>query len=160
MLLCRLFRKQVMCIHQEFTQTPSSTISYERGRPLPLYRGAASKVILAHLPARTVHAFYDENKASMMRAGFSEKWDGVKSTLRSIRTAKVCVTSGELDEGITGVAVALRNELGNVDASLGFAFPDQFASADCIEIVSNKLASAATEIEGGLLKMASARPVS
>jgi DNA-binding IclR family transcriptional regulator len=157
MLLCRLFRKQVMCIHQEFTQSPSSTISYERGRPLPLYRGAASKVILAHLPARTVHAFYDENKASMMQAGFSETWDGVKSTLRSIRTAKTCITVGELDEGITGVAVALRNELGNVDASLGFALPNEFVSADYIETVSKKLTSAAAEIEGGLLKMAGAR---
>ena len=45
-MLCRLYRNQVMCVHQETTPVPPDfAIGYERGRPLPLYRGAASKII-------------------------------------------------------------------------------------------------------------------
>jgi DNA-binding IclR family transcriptional regulator len=69
LLLCRLFRNQVMCIHQEFVDRPSSTISYERGRPMPLYRSAASKAILAYMPARTVHNFYKIHRDEMAAVG-------------------------------------------------------------------------------------------
>ena len=35
-LLCRLYRDQVMCVHQESVERPDFAISYERGRPMPL----------------------------------------------------------------------------------------------------------------------------
>ena len=51
-LLCRRFRQQVMCVHQYNETQPDQAVSYERGRPMGMYRGAASLVILAHLPGR------------------------------------------------------------------------------------------------------------
>ena len=153
LLLCRLFRKQVMCIHQEFVDRPSSTISYERGRPMPLYRGAASKAILAHLPARSVRAFYDAHRVEMLQAGFAQDWDALKMSLRRIRGARVCVTGGELDPGMTGIATPLRNASGAVDASLGFVLPDDICGPARLALISKALERGAESIDADLARM-------
>lgn len=42
-LLCRLFHDRVMCMHQVMGRGPQEPVSYERGRLMPLYRGATAK---------------------------------------------------------------------------------------------------------------------
>jgi len=155
LLLCRLFRKQVMCIHQEFVERPASTVSYERGRPMPLYRGAASKIILANLPARFVRAFYDANQADMAAVGFAPDWDAAKAALRRLRNARVCVTAGELDAGMTGIGVPLRNAAGSVDASLGFVLPDELSTPQRLHLISAALDAAARQLDASLLEAVS-----
>ena len=51
-LLCRLHKHRVLCIHQERGARAPRFVSYERGRAMPLHRGATSKVILAFLPKK------------------------------------------------------------------------------------------------------------
>ena len=156
LLLCRLFRNQVMCIHQEFRDRPSSVISYERGRPMALYRGAASKAILAHLPARFVRGFHEAHRAEMSAAGFAPEWEGVKAALRRLRSNRVCVTRGELDAGMTGIAAPLHNAQGTVDASLGFVMPDSEEKSGQVALVSAALSAAAAEIDAQLALAAKA----
>jgi DNA-binding IclR family transcriptional regulator len=55
-LLCRFHGSKVMCIHQVKGRNPALSVSYERGRAMPLYRGATSKIILAYLPAAAAQA--------------------------------------------------------------------------------------------------------
>ena len=147
LLLCRLFRKQVMCIHQEFVDRPSSTVSYERGRPMPLYRGAASKAILANLPARSVRAFYEAHGEAMIAAGFASDWNTVKIALRRLRSNRIVVTAGELDPGMTGIAAPLHGPDGAVDASLGFVLPDDESDPERLKLICAALLSAAQAID-------------
>ena len=51
-LLCGYYGAKVLCIHEERGQRGPPAISYERGRAMPLYAGATSKIILASLPER------------------------------------------------------------------------------------------------------------
>ena len=150
LLLCRLYRKQVMCIHQEAFDRPLSTISYERGRPMSLYRGAASKVILANMKARSVRSLFDGDRAAMQAAGFPSEWEGVKAMLRTIRAGRVCVTSGELDIGMVGLAAPLFSAAGPVDASLGFVLPGKFCSAGRQARIIGELDRGAAEIDRAL----------
>lgn len=106
-LLCRLFRNQVMCVHQEFRERPAFAISYERGRPMPLFRGAASKSILAHIPLRAVKSLYEEHASKFAQANLGRSWDEAKERLRALRTAGCSVTQGELDPGMCGISVPI-----------------------------------------------------
>ena len=38
-LLCRIFRETVLCVHQVTGADRPAPVSYERGRPMPLFRG-------------------------------------------------------------------------------------------------------------------------
>ncbi len=106
LLLCRLYHEQVMCIHQEFARLPTFGVSYERGRLMPLSRGAASKVILAHLPTRFLRAFQARH-ADELRERVGADWPAVRAALRNIRAAGVHVTQSELDPGMMGIAAPL-----------------------------------------------------
>src|SRR5262249_18892191 len=115
-LLCRLYRDRVMCIHQEEKPGTAGEVSYERGRLMPLFRGAPSKTIIAQLASRR-HA----NIVANARADGSVSDEQIPDLqeLRQIRRQGYCITRGEVDAGIVGIAVPLPTARRGVAASLG-----------------------------------------
>lgn len=160
LLLCRLYRDQVMCVHQEYSGDPDRTISYERGRLMPLHRGAASKAILAHMPARPVRAFHRDHAEEMEAVSLGRDWDEVKQRLRRLRATGVSVTHAELDPGVTGIAVPLFGPDGSVVGSLGFVLPDPEGKSHAVPGLSALLRSARQEIGAGLEALAGTHPAS
>src|SRR5437764_1500233 len=87
LLLCRLFHDRVMCVHQVLRRGPQQPVSYERGRLMPLFRGATSKIILAHLPARTLKSLFEQNSAEIAQDGLGGSLEEVPASLAAIRRA-------------------------------------------------------------------------
>jgi len=145
-LLCRLFRDQVMCVHQEFHERPDFAISYERGRPMPLFRGAASKIILAHMPLRAIKALYEEHPTKFAQANLGRNWEEAKERLRALRTAGYCVTQGEVDPGMCGISVPILEASGSVTGSIGIVIPAHQLEPDLLDEVPTLLRKAAEEI--------------
>jgi DNA-binding IclR family transcriptional regulator len=144
-LLCRLYLDRVMCVHQERKVGTDSDVTYERGRPMPLLRGAPSKVILANLPARQLNGLVERlQKRAAKTAHFD--WQGFKDELRLIRKAGFGVTRGEVDAGVTGICVPIFSPGGTVIASLGVAC---FGEVEAVAIARTRalLAASASEIE-------------
>jgi len=105
-LLCRRFRQQVMCIHEVFEHRPPNAVSYERGRPMGAYRGAASLIILAHLPPRSLRNLWASN-AALMADTLGNSWEEVRQSLRQIRRDGVIVTYAHLDPGVVGISAPI-----------------------------------------------------
>lgn len=119
-LLCRLYKLTVMCVDERAPITSLRTVSYERGRPMPLDRGAASKVILAHLPPRVLRRYYDQHHDD----GTDQAWATFRRELRMIRRAEICITHGELDEGRVGVSAPIFGSEGDVVGSIGLVLSE------------------------------------
>lgn len=119
-LLCRLYKLTVMCVDQRAPEAPKQTVSYERGRPMPLDRGAASKAILAHLPPRVLRRYYDQTHAN----GEEGDWAEFRRPLRSIRRTGLCITHGELDPGRVGVSSPIFGAEGDVVGSIGLVLSE------------------------------------
>jgi DNA-binding IclR family transcriptional regulator len=132
MLLCRLYREHVICIHQEYAQPPTFGVSYERGRLMPLSRGAASKVILAHLPLRFLRAFHARHAAELSER-LGADWREVRAALRNIRADGVHVTQSELDPGMMGIAAPLFLPEGAVIGSISIVIPAVDASPELVQ---------------------------
>ncbi len=141
-LLCRLYKFTVMCVDQRAPSAPLHHISYERGRPIPLERGAASKVILANLAPRVLNRYY----AQAHPDGRDPSWSDFRKPLRAIRRAGLCVTHGELDEGRVGVSAPIfmgKEVVGSIGLVLSQA-PETEVQARVIEAgrqVSEELTS-------------------
>lgn len=103
-LLCRIFGSQVLCVDQLRDGATDFAISYERGRPMPLFRGSASKIILAHLPANTHRKLWETQTAEIALAGLGEDRESFAKTLRRIRRKPALVARGEIDRGLTGIS--------------------------------------------------------
>ena len=123
-LLCRLHKDRVLCIHQERGARAPRFVSYERGRAMPLHRGATSKVILAFLPP--------EPRA-----------------LELIRRERLSIAYGEVDPDACGIAVPLF-EGAHVVGSLSVVLPASVAKGRVLKNAVKLVREAGHRIESEL----------
>jgi DNA-binding IclR family transcriptional regulator len=146
-LLCRLFHDRVMCMHQVMGRGPQAPVSYERGRLMPLYRGATAKSILAHLPARTLKSLFAHHADEICTAGLGKNFDDFRNALATLRRAGVCVTHGEIDPGRIGISAPIFDRDHAVLGSLSLALPGARCDDTLIERLKPLTAEGAREIE-------------
>ncbi|KAB2759871.1 IclR family transcriptional regulator [Brucella anthropi] len=111
-VLARLYRDQVICVAGH--RTPNSVVqtSYERGRPMPLLRGATSKTILAQLPKARL--------AKVVKAAGHDRAlkDDMIAGLATIRRQGYAITRSEVDTGLVGIAVPVSCPEAAINASM------------------------------------------
>ncbi len=122
LLLCGYYGDKLICTAQAWTHQTILT-SYARGRPMPLLRGAAGKVILAHLPTPRLRSLMLRDPRVIAEAGLGETWPAFREHLRAIRRDGHAVTYGEIDSQTAGVAAPILGERRQVLGSLVFAVP-------------------------------------
>lgn len=147
-LLCRLHGNKVLCVHQFYGAKAPRSVSYERGRAMPLYRGATSRAILAHLDHRRIEALVREDAPGLLAAGFAGAVPELMVQLAQLRQQAVFRTDGEIDADATGWAVPLyhgKQLLGSLSVVMSHTHArDQDAA------VSDQLRRAGLRIEGRL----------
>lgn len=104
-----LYGTQILDTHRESDQTPLD-LAYGRGRPRPLFQGAAPKVILANQPVRWQHKLYDNHAAEISAAGIGQTWQAFRATLAEIAKAGHYVSRGELELQLSAIAVPIPGE--------------------------------------------------
>ncbi len=119
-LLCRAFRDKVMCVHQVVGLGPQMPLMHERGRVMPPFRTAVAKIILAHLPTRTLKGLFAADAREIAAAGLGRSWDEFRRKLAEIRRAGYCVTTGDIDASRIGVAAPILNREGQILGSIAF----------------------------------------
>jgi len=148
-LLCSLFRETVLCIQRE-SHDKELALSYTRGRPMPLFRGATSKVILAHLPERRLTRLFLEHQAEIREAGLGRSREQFLASLKTIRRQGYSVTHAEVDPGVVEVGVPVFGGERSVIGSLSIVFPERrYPQRQAGQAVS-ELKRAAETIRAGL----------
>ena len=147
-LLCRVFRDTVLCVHEVAEADGRSRVSYERGRPMPLFKGATSKIILAYLPPRDLRRLYETHRAPIAAAGLGDSWDAFRGQMTRMRKAGHVVTHAELDPERIGIAAPILDDRRRVLGSLSYVIADteQRASGRLAALA----ATGAREIEAAL----------
>ena len=146
-LLCRLFGDHVMCVDQAYCGSdPSFSAKYERGRPMPLLQGSASKVILANLPTRRLKALYAKEAATFEARRLGATWNEVRLKLRHIRTTGLLTSTSELDSGMRAASVPLVLGGGTLLASLNVVGPKGDLTEEMIDRMAAALRQAGARI--------------
>lgn len=159
-LLCRLFHDRVMCVHQVIGRGPQSPVSYERGRPMPLFRGATSRIILANLPTRSLRSLFAANESEIAAAGLGQDWETFRGNLAKLRRDGYCITKSEIDPGRMGLAAPIFNYDRAVLGSLSFVLPARRADDALIERLVLLTVAGAREIERTMMRSSSIQPSS
>lgn len=124
-LLCRLYRSKVMCVDQRSSREAHFAVSYERGRLMPLFKGAASKVILANIERRRAKRLFEDNVDEVTANGLGKSWAEFRLSLRRIRSHEIFITRGELDPERIGLSVPLLNDAGSSLGSLSLVATEE-----------------------------------
>ncbi|MGH9641967.1 MAG: IclR family transcriptional regulator [Terriglobales bacterium] len=150
-LLCRIYRNCVMCVHQEYKGIPEEHLGYERGRPMPMFLGASSKIIFANLPSRSARWFFTKYHDEIANAHLGATWDEVKVNLRRIRKTGISVTHGEVDAGRVGIAAPVFASQGTVIGSITLVLLEKDATPEIVANSSALVQAAGREIDAALL---------
>jgi len=116
--LARLYGDTVMCVADDRPGDAVIKTSYERGRPMPLTRGATSKAILAQLPARRLGKVLLQAQKANPKDPFAIPIDDFRAQLATVRKRGYCVTRGEVDKGLVGIAAPIAVPEQGINASL------------------------------------------
>ena len=116
-LLSELYEDTVISIHQEFG-LDAQALNFGRGRPMPLFRSATSRVILAHLPSRRLKRVFEQMRQAPDTPALGDDWTAFSRAMATIRKLGWCLSRGELDPGKTGLAAPIFDDRQRVLGSL------------------------------------------
>lgn len=97
---------------------PTLQLSYGRGRPRPLFLGAAPKMILSQMARPQLVKIYEARAAEAAASGLGNTWPEFRSRLAEIRKHGFYWSHGELDRWLSGAAMPLFDAEGDVAAAL------------------------------------------
>jgi DNA-binding IclR family transcriptional regulator len=137
----------VICLHQALAAGPQEPVSFERGRPMPLFRGATSKIILAHLPPRSLRVIFAANGDEISAAALGNDWDQFRRTLARLRRDGVAITTGDIDPGRVGIAAPIFDAAESVLGSLSYVFPETQIDAAELARMAARIGDGARLIE-------------
>jgi DNA-binding IclR family transcriptional regulator len=112
-----LHGNQLLDTHREYGTAPAD-LSYDRGRPRPLFQGAAPKVILAGLPTVQLHKLLDAHTVEVSAAGLPADWPGFRRYFSQVRKQGFYFSNGELEANLAAIAVPLQQTDGTVIGAL------------------------------------------
>lgn len=116
-VLSALHGDQLLDTHREFSAAPAH-LSYGRGRPRPLFQGAAPKVILSALPATRLRRLIERHMAEVIAAGLPATWPDLRRYFQRIKKDGCYSSMGELEPNLAALAVPLATARGDVVAAL------------------------------------------
>lgn len=122
-LICRLFKDQVVCIHQHGDLF--SEVSYSRGSPRPLFLGATSKAILANMSSRQQSQLFLENPDEVRASHLGQTWEQFRRSLQQLRRQGYVASAAEIDPGVYGLAAPIFDNDGKVVGSISCLRPIQ-----------------------------------
>lgn len=117
-ILSTLFgRQRLVNIHRS---SPDGALSlrYGRGRPVPLFRGAASKMMMAHMPRTELQKVHRLHEAEIRAEGLGDDWPAFRKRMADYRSRGMYLSRGEIDPGIAAAAVALVGDDSDVLGAL------------------------------------------
>ena len=157
MNLAGLYGDRIITIHQEHGDE-RLPLSFGRGRPLPLQRGAASKIIVAHLPRSRLKRIYNAHPADIAPGGRAETWAEFQVRMARLRGLGYATSQGELDQGFAGVAVPIFSPDARVLGCLVAALTQQRFSLIQIDRLVDLLKAGAERVGRSLEALDERRP--
>jgi DNA-binding IclR family transcriptional regulator len=128
-MLCSYYGEKVMCADIIWPDRAIPEI-YERGRPMPMFRGAMAKTILAHLSPYQLRNLMLWHADQIREAGLGDDWDQFRTRMARLRKDGYCVTRGEVVRGLVGVGAPVFDADKRVLGSVVFAVSEKrFAKA-------------------------------
>jgi DNA-binding IclR family transcriptional regulator len=145
--LMRLMNQQVVCVESIEGQY-SLRVSIQHGHIQPIYAGASSRVLLAHLPESDWGKYLKFPLKRYTDTTITE-YDALCENLRAVRRDGYAISDGEIAIGARAVAVPLMKNRDEVFAALSIEGPAIRMTPEvvtrCIEVLTHEAATIYTE---------------
>jgi DNA-binding IclR family transcriptional regulator len=125
-------------------------LAYSRGRPRPLFRSGAPKVLLGHLARGPLLKIYEAHAQEIARNGMGGSWAEFRAALTDIRKTGYYQSIGELEPKLGSLCVPVFNLEGDCVAALALVGAvERIKSAD-VDKLLRPLQQAAETVQQAL----------
>lgn len=132
-VMSRWYGDELVDTHRE-THDAGLDLRYGRGRPRPLFLGAAPKAILSSFPKAKLAILFDQHADDIAQSGLGATLEEFRASLLKIRRAGFYLSKDELEDGVSALASPLIvDDSGEAVGSLALIVPTQrleFANLD------------------------------
>jgi DNA-binding IclR family transcriptional regulator len=150
-LISELYEERVVAVYQE--HTPNEHVTFGRGRSMPLFKGATTRVIIAHLTPKRLRRLYDKHEENPDAIAIGPDWRSFSRAMLEVRKEGFCLSKGELDDKNAGIAAPILDGSNRVFGALTIVGTiDRFSAYNESFLVSTVLQAAETIsafIQGG-----------
>lgn len=108
---------KVIDVHRASAQS-ALKLAYGRGRPRPLFRSGAPKILLSGLPRAPLVKLYKDRAAEIAAYGMGNTWADFRAYLSRVRKQAFYLSIGELEAGIGAAVVPVFNRDGEMVAAM------------------------------------------
>lgn len=147
--LIGLYGEQIVTTYQQHGVERLS-LSFGRGRPMPLFLGAASKIIVSNFPRAKLKRLYTGHAAAAESAGMGADWESFKLFMATVRRAGFAITYGELDTNFVGVAAPVFTPDGEILGSVIAALSRQRLGITDLDRLVELIKSGGKQITEGI----------
>ena len=124
-VMSRWYGNELVDTHRE-THDAALDLRYGRGRPRPLFLGAAPKAILSTFPKAKLAVLFDQYVEEIAQSGLGATLDEFRASLLKIRRAGFYLSKDELENGVSAIASPLfTDDSGEAVGSLALIVPTQ-----------------------------------
>lgn len=124
------------------------------GKLLPAHATSIGKALLAELPAEKLRALYPSRRLSPVTADTIVRRSELEEELGVVRSRGYAVNASESEEGVSSVAMAIRDPARGVIAAISVAAPVSRMPPAEAEAISKRLTVAVARITEGIAKAA------
>ena len=106
-ILCGMYNEEIINVHHEAGYDDAALAFAGRGRPLPLFRGSASKIMLAYLPTPRLKKLYERHHDDADVLAIGRDWTAFRAYFTAVRQQGHYISKEEIDAGTVGIAAPL-----------------------------------------------------
>jgi len=155
-LLSEMYGHQLINIHHAGGPEDALPFPHSRGRPRPLFRGAAPKVMMAFLPRPALVRLYEACAAEIAANGMGRDWTEFRKQLSAVRKHRFYLSVDEVEPNVAGAAVPVMNDEGEVVATLSVAGATPDLERIGIDRIKSALTHGAARIQARLVEFLAA----
>lgn len=112
-LLSTMYNDEIINVYSEKPADFNYELTYSRGNPHPLFKGATSKMITAYLPKNKLKKLFEKYKQKVISEIPDFDFDIFQEELAQFKKQGFVISMGELDEDFVGIAapIFLNNQI-------------------------------------------------
>ncbi|MES2413270.1 MAG: IclR family transcriptional regulator C-terminal domain-containing protein [Pseudomonadota bacterium] len=157
-VLCRMYNDEVINVHDEAGYDDPYVNFSGRGRPLPLFRGSASTVMVANLPTSRQKKMYLQHGKDRDVLARGQDWPAFRSFYEKVRKTGHYVSHQEIESNTIGIGAPINVAHVGTVATISLVF-----SADRLALLNEEglaavLKSGCADIASELGALTETRP--
>jgi DNA-binding IclR family transcriptional regulator len=156
-LVCELRGSKAVYVLAE-KKPETLDIHPQRGTTMELFRGSASKAILAHLPNRRLSRIFSEFREEVAMAGLGTDWPSFIKNIAGLRRQPYILSLGEFDPRNFALSAPIFYDNGNIAGSVNIIMRLKHYNEALVASLAPSLIEAAKGINARLGQLAASHP--